>query len=124
HAHLRVIPHVGEFLGDGVLVHGDGDPAQGLGGELGRVEPRPVVADDGETVATPETEGGEAEGEVAHLIVILAPGPGLPDAAILFPDGEAVGELARVTQEQAGERRQVRHVGLHWSRPWYLRDRL
>src|SRR4029450_3932191 len=46
HADLGVIPHVGQLLGDGVLVDRDGHAAETLRGHLGPVQTRTVVADD------------------------------------------------------------------------------
>ena len=43
-----VLDHVGELVRDRVLVHGDRDPAEGLGGTHRPVEPRPVLPDDRE----------------------------------------------------------------------------
>jgi len=42
HAHLGVVPDVGELLGDGVLVDGHGHAAQALRGDLRPVQARPV----------------------------------------------------------------------------------
>ena len=65
---LRVLEHVAELGGDGVLVDGKGDAAEGLRGELGEVQAPAVVADDRELVAAPEPELREPEGEPAYLL--------------------------------------------------------
>ena len=121
HAHLGVVPDVGQLLRDRVLVHGNGHAPQALGGHLGPVEPRPVVADDGQPVAPAEAERGQPQGEGAHLVEVLAPRPRLPDPAVLLADRRPGAQVARVPQQQARKRRRLSHVSLHW--PWDLRDR-
>jgi hypothetical protein len=123
HADLGVVPDVGELLGDGVLVDGNGHAAQALGGDLGPVQARPVVADHGEPVAAGEPERGQTQGEIPHLLLILTPRPGLPDSAVLLTDGRTVSQVPCIALKQAGKRRQVSHVALQWLRPWCLRDR-
>ena len=91
HRHLGVVPDERQLLGDRVLVHGHRHAAQALRGHLRRVEARAVVADDRELVAALEAERGEPEREVAHVVVIVAPRPRLPDAAILLAHGRAGG---------------------------------
>src|SRR5713101_2898165 len=131
--HLGVAPDVGELLGDRVLVHRDGSPAQALRRHLRPVESGPVVPDDGQAVAPPEPEGGQTERELAHLVVVLAPGPRLPDPAVLLADRGAGPEIPRVPLKQARQRHRLSHVGLHsprsaracsWIRSARLRLRL
>ena len=77
---LRVVEHVDEFRRGSILVHRDRDAAEGLRRGHRPIKARPVVADDGEMHASPETLRGEAAGERAHFCGDLRPGPGLPDA--------------------------------------------
>src|SRR6185503_7816535 len=70
-------------------------------------EPRPVVADDGQAVAPAKAKRRQAQGEVVHLVLVLAPGPRLPDPPVLLTDGRTVAEVARIALQQAGKR--VRH---------------
>ena len=120
HRALGVVPDERELLGDRVLIDGHRHPAQALGSDLGPVEPRPVVADDRQPLAALEAEGGQAEREVSHLVVILAPRPGLPDAAVLLPDRRPVVEVARVSLQQS-YKRGLNHGTLPASRSSSLR---
>jgi hypothetical protein len=97
---IGVVPDIGELAGDGVLVDGNGHSAETLGGDLGPVEPRAVVADDRQAVAALEPQGGQAEREIAHMRLVLGPGIGLPDAAILLADGRPARALTGVALQQ------------------------
>jgi hypothetical protein len=123
HAHLGVVPDECELLGDGILVHGHRHATQALHGELSGVQTRPVVPDDRQAVAPPEPEGGQPQREVSHLAVILPPRPRLPDPPVLLADGRTLSQLAGIAQEQMGKGSEIRHVGLHWWRPWGRPDR-
>ena len=59
--HLRVVEHVGHLVGHRVLVDRHGDAADALHGGEGRIESRPVVADDGHRVAALEAELAQAD---------------------------------------------------------------
>src|SRR5437870_3902727 len=74
------------------------------------VETRPVVADDGEPVATLEAEGGEPEGEVADLVVVLAPRERLPDSPVLLAHRRPAAVLLGVPPHLLGERVDGRHT--------------
>ena len=100
--HLGVLEHVGHLVGHRVLVDRNGDAAEALHGGEGGIEARAVVADDGHRVAALEPELAQADGEGAHLVAQLRPGPGLPDAVVLVAHGRAVGVLDRVAQQQLG----------------------
>jgi hypothetical protein len=91
------------LVGHRVLVERNRHPAQGLRGAHHHVEVRPVVADDGEVVAAPETEFREAAGERPHALGNLGPGQGLPDPEILFAHRRSVGAIPRVIEQQARE---------------------
>src|SRR3546814_2855183 len=60
---LGVLQHIGDLVGDGVLVKRDRDAAQRLHGGDGPVKARAVVADDSHLVAAPDTEGQERSEE-------------------------------------------------------------
>ena len=47
-----------------------------------------------------ESLRGEAAGENADLVRDLSPGPGLPDAQVLFPERRPVGPHFRLVQQQ------------------------
>jgi hypothetical protein len=123
HGDLGVVEDEGELLGDGVLVDGHGAAPEGHGRHLRPVQPGPIVTDHAQRIAAREPEGGQTEGEVAHLVVVLAPAVRLPDAPILLAQRRAVRELARIALHEARQRGwEVGHVsalrpaGL-WCRP-------
>ena len=97
---LGVVEHVGHFVGDRVLVGRHGNAADALHGRKRGVEPRAVVADDGHDVAALEAQLAQADGERAHLVAHLRPGPRLPDAEILVAHRRPVGVLGGVAQQQ------------------------
>src|SRR5437773_7406101 len=104
HRALGVIPDEGELLRDRVLEDRHRHAAQALRGHLGPVQPGTVVADDRQPLAPLESERGEPEREVAHLVVVLAPGPRLPDAAVLLADRRPVAKVAGVALQPSRER--------------------
>ena len=109
---LRVLEHVAELGGDGVLVDREGDAADRLRGDLGEVEAPAVVADHRELVAAPEPELRKAEGEPADLIRVLRPGHGLPDAVFLLAHRVAAGERAAAVRLQDLGQGVVGHASL------------
>ena len=106
-ARPAVLDHVGQLVRDRVLIHGNGDPAEGLGGTHRPVQARPVVPDDRELVAAPEAEGGETARERLDLAEGLVPVPRLPDPEFLLTDGGTPREALRVVEEQLRERVQL-----------------
>src|SRR5581483_8288489 len=58
--------------------------AERLRGQLRPVEARAVVAEHGELVAALEAGRRQPQREIAHVRVAVAPGVGLPDAAVLL----------------------------------------
>ena len=112
---FRVLEHVAELGGDGVLVGRERDAAERLRGELGEVQAPAVVADDRELVAAPEPERGEAEREPAHLPGVLGPAHGLPDAVVLLAHRVAVGERAAPVRLQDLGQGVVGHASLRFA---------
>ena len=49
------------------------------------------------------TQGLKAGGKTQHPLKPLRPGRFLPDAKVFFPQGDAIGMVARVEREQAGQ---------------------
>ena len=120
-ADLGMVEDESHLLGDRVLVQRHRHRAQRLGRGHGPIQPRPVVADNGDLVARLQAERGEAAGQRAHFLGDLAPSPGLPDAQILFPGRRLPGPPARVFRQQLGksvERRGARGLSLvHFESP-------
>ena len=100
---LGIVEHEQHFLRDRVLVHRYRHAAQALGRSERPVQSRPVVADDGQIHAVPESLRSQTASERAHLIGDLRPGPALPDAQGLFADRRAVPLLSRMLQQKQGE---------------------
>ena len=98
--HLGVIEDIGHLVGDRVLVERHRNAAQCLRCRDRPIEPRPVVADDRDLVAAPETEPLQPAGQLLDLFGDLGPVPALPDAVILLAHGGAVGTLAGMRQQQ------------------------
>jgi hypothetical protein len=106
---LAMVEHELHLGGNGVLVDRQRDRADRLGGDHRPVEPRAIVADDGELVAAPEAERGEAGGKRAHFVARLAPGPALPDAVLLLAHRRPAAEARRVLVEQLRKGVGARH---------------
>ena len=83
--HARMMQHIGHFLGDGICIDGNRNGLERLSRAKRPVKPRPVGADNGDAFAFGQAHGLQAEREVANLVTLLRPGPGLPDAVILDP---------------------------------------
>jgi hypothetical protein len=64
------------------------------------VDARPVVADQSDVLAAPQSLHGEGRGERAHFVGEPAPAPGLPDAEIFFPDRGPLAALLGVAHEE------------------------
>jgi hypothetical protein len=102
--HLGMVEDVGQLLGDRILVDRDRHPAQSLRRGNRPIEPRPVVADDRQLVAAPETQGLQPGGEGFDFGRDLGPAPALPDAVILLAHRRTVGALAGMLQQQLRKR--------------------
>jgi len=85
-----MVEHKGHLVGDRILVDRHRHAAQRLRRRNRPIEPRPVVADDRELVAAPESVCGQAAGQRLDLGRDLEPAPALPDAVILFAIGRPV----------------------------------
>ena len=72
--------------------------------------------------AAREAERSQAEGEVADVLVVLAPVPRLPDAAVLLADGRPAGVLDGVAQQVTRQGRRPSHDVAPWP-AWPRRDR-
>ena len=118
--HLGVGEHVHELAGDGVLVERHRHAAQRLRGELRPVEAGAVVAEHGELVAALEAERRQAQREVAHVLLAVAPAVGLPDAAVLLAHAGPPGSAPGVAPQQLGQRVGVRIRGELHGRPFLL----
>ncbi len=116
-AGVGVIEDVRQLSLGRVLVEGNGNAAQRLGGHDRPVELGPVVAHDGGPIAPREAERGQPQGDEAALLEVLPPGVGLPDAEILLADGNLVGPAARRSGGRAWgrcRRRPNRLRGASW----------
>src|SRR5260221_1424769 len=71
--------HLGRYR---VLVERHGNRAEALRGSDRGIDAWTIGANEGEVAAAGEPGVGQAAGQEAHLVGILAPGPGLPDAEI------------------------------------------
>ena len=69
---LGMLEHVGHLVGDRVRLDRHRHAAEHLRGRHRPVEPRPVVADDGDLVAALEPELSQADAQGAHLVAHLA----------------------------------------------------
>ena len=106
---FRMGQHIGQFLGNGVLVHRHRNGAKALRRHHRPVKPRPVVAHDGDSVAAAHTEAAQADGEGAHFVRGLPPGPGLPNAEVFQPDSGPLRKHLCVMQQHFRQR--VGHYG-------------
>ena len=102
--HLGVVEHEGQLAGNGVLVERHGHAAERLRGELRPVEARPVVAEHRQLVAALEACRRQAQREVVHVGVAVAPGVGLPDAAVLLAHAGLPRVALHVARQQLGQR--------------------
>ncbi len=98
--HLRMGEHIGHLVRDAVGIDGNRDRAEPLRRRHGPVEPRPVVADDGDLAAALQAERLQARRIGAHGVVHLGPGLGLPDAEVLVPERRPRGADAGVPYDQ------------------------
>src|SRR5262249_8154991 len=82
---------------------------QALRGEL-RPEPLGlVVAEQRDSIATPETQLGQTERDVTHVESVLLPGIRLPDPEALPPERHAIRSLGGLLQQQLGEGVTLQH---------------
>ena len=107
--HVGVVQHVDQLAGDRVLVDRHRGAAQRHRRHLGPVDARPVVAGDAQLVAGPEAHRLQAEREVAHLLRVVGPVVGLPDAEVLLAHRRPVGPDPGILQHQGRKRFSVRH---------------
>ena len=102
--HLGMVEHKGHLVGDRILVDRDRNAAQSLRRGDRPIEPRPVVADDRELVAAPETQFRQTAGERLDLSRDLRPAPALPNAVILFAVRRPIRPHARMFEQELWER--------------------
>src|ERR1051325_8893042 len=95
-----MVQHISELARDRILISRYGDAAEAHCRELGKIEARSVLADDGQLVAAFEAGGGEPERKPAHLVTIAAPIIGLPDAEILLAQGGTRRVLLGIAPQQ------------------------
>ncbi|MEA2821809.1 MAG: branched-chain amino acid transport system ATP-binding protein, partial [Bradyrhizobium sp.] len=74
--------------------------ADSVDGDFRRYPVRPVVADDADHVAAAEPEFDQAEREVAHPRLIVAPGEDAPQPEILFAQRDLVAKFACIEPQQ------------------------
>ena len=89
-AGVGVFEDVKHLLGDRILIHRNRNAAVELGGNHGPIKLRPVFTDDRQAVAALKPVGRHAASHGADLLLCFAPGPGLPDAEILFAYRRAI----------------------------------
>ena len=106
---LGVVQHKDQLAGDRVLVHRHRGAAEALGRQLRPIEAGPIVANDRELVAAAKAVRGQAQRKIAHLLPILRPGEGLPDAVVLFADRRPPRHLFGVAPQQTRQGR-LRHA--------------
>jgi len=103
--HLGVVDREDELRGDRVLVQRHGHSAERLRRQHRRVEPRAVLADDDQVLAAPQAGVGQAAGQLAHQLLQLRPGAGLPDPVFLLAQRGGVRAAPCVLEQQARKRR-------------------
>jgi hypothetical protein len=85
---IRVVNDVLQLAADGILIQRHRHAPSYLHGHHGPVDLRPVVTQNGQFVAFFQTDRHQAQGQGAHFVQVLRPGPFLPDAFLLFPYGD------------------------------------
>ena len=101
---LGVLEHIGHLVGDGIGIERHGHCAERLSRADRPIEPRAVLPDDGDLVAAGNPERGEAQGEGAHLVEHVRPGPRLPYAEVLLAHGRPSPANFGIAEEQLRER--------------------
>ena len=101
--HLGVLDHVLHLIGNGVLIERNRHAAQRLRREHRPIEARAVVANDGDLVAAFKAETGQTARERPHFFGDFPPDPRLPDAVILFADGDPIGPLLHEIEQHFGK---------------------
>ena len=108
---------IADLIGDGVGIDRHRHRAEPLRRRERPIELRPVVAENGESVAAFQPEPRQAEGIGTDLALHLGPTPAMPDAAILVAERRARAKPPRVPRQQLRERVPVRDVALQHSHP-------
>ena len=83
---FRVVEDESHLGGDRVLVHRHRDATEALHRDHREVQPRPVLADDRQVLATREAGLMQPGRDLTNLGQHLDPAPALPDAEILLAD--------------------------------------
>ena len=101
---IGMINHILQFSTDGVLIERYRSPSHDLGRHHGPIDLRPVITQDGELIVGLESQGHQSERQVSHFLLVLRPGPLLPDALFLLPDCHLPWALTRVPHEKLRKR--------------------
>ncbi len=98
-----VVDQVGDLLVEGILVDAEDHRPQRVRGDLAGHPFGPVVADDADGVALADAELVHAESEAPHHRLVVGPGEGVPDAELLFAQGDLVRPVGGVVGQQLGK---------------------
>jgi len=102
-AHLGVEQGEEHLVRHRVLVERYRHAAEALDGGHHHVHARPVVANDRQIVAAPQTHLGQTAGERVHFLGDIVPGPALPDTQVLLAHRRLAAAHTRMLDQQARE---------------------
>ena len=97
-AHLRVVDREHAFGRHGILVQGDRNRAQGLGGQHGSVQARAVRAHHHQVLAALQPRLVQARRHAQSHVRELRPRQGLPNAIFFFSHRRGLGPLGSVLE--------------------------
>ena len=97
---FAVAEQIGRFLVQHVAIKAEAHGADGMRCDFGRHPVRPVVADDADDVAAPETQFDHAEREIMHARLVVVPGEDAPQPEILFAQRDLAAVLPGVEAQQ------------------------
>jgi hypothetical protein len=98
--HPGMLENVAHLLGNRVLVDRHRNGTQRLRCAHREIQPRPVVANDGQPVTALQAKLVKPDGQRTHFIEHIRPCPGLPDAEILLTHRGTGCKRLRVAQKQ------------------------
>ena len=97
---VAIAEKVRRFLVQHVAVKAEAHGADGVRCDFGSDPVRPVVADDADDVAAPETEFDHAEREIMHARLVVVPGEDAPQPEVLFAQRDLAAVLPRIEAQQ------------------------
>ena len=97
---VAIAEQIGRFLVQHVAVKAEAHGADGMRCDFRRHPVRPVVADDADDVAAPETQFDHAEREIMHARLVVVPGEDAPQPEILFAQRDLAAVLPGIEAQQ------------------------